>query len=106
MKNAAPEYTGRLWIRLMKKHRVAKSAVVPCTRDDPQDALLRALPEMDMSQPLWLARHLADWEEYALTRFLPDHFMESFPYDSMEISYIYPEDEKKPARRKRPAEEA
>ena len=97
---------GRLWIRLMKKHRVAKSVTVPCTRDDPQEALRAALPKLDLSQPLWLPRHQTDWEDYALTRFMPDHFIEAFPYDSMEISYIYPEDENKPARRRDPAEEA
>lgn len=100
------ETQGRLWIRLMKKHRVAKSMMIDCTRSDPEDALRRALPSLDLSQPLWLSRHYADWEEFSLTRFMPDHFVDHFPYDSMEISYIYPEDEARPARRRNPAEEA
>lgn len=97
---------GRLWVRLMKKHRMAKSVMVPCERDDPQAALRLALPPMDVGQPLWLPRHQTDWDEYALTRFLPDHFVEAFPFDMMEISYIYPEDEKKPGRRRNPLEDA
>lgn len=97
---------GRLWVRLMKKHRVEKDATVPCTRDDPEEALRELLPKLDLSQPVWLARHRADWEEYALTVFKPEHFMEPVWFDRMEISYIFPEDEKKPGRRRNPLEDA
>lgn len=96
MDHAAP---GRLWVRLMKRHRVERDATVPCTRDDPEAALRELLPKLDLSQPVWLPRHRADWDEYALTRFLPEHFMEAVPFDYMEISYIFPEDEKKAAVR-------
>ncbi len=92
--------TGRLWIRLVKKHRIAKDVLVPCTRETPQEALREALPKLDISQPLWLPRHQADWDEYALTRFRPEHFVDAVWFDSMEISYVYPEDEKKQARRR------
>ena len=77
-----------------------RDALVPCTRDDPETALREALPKMDLSQPVWLPRHRQDWDEYALARFTPEHFMEAVPFDYMEISYIYPEDEKKTARRR------
>ena len=102
----ASENAGRLWIRLMKRNRLVKSLITDCTRDNPEEALQRMLPTVDLGQPLWLSRHQADWDEYAMTRFLPDHFVEAFPYDSMEISYIYPEDKDKPARRRNPWEEA
>ncbi len=88
---------GRLWIRLIKKHRILKDTIVPCDREDPLPALALALPPMDLSQPLWLARHQSDWDSYALTRFMPDHFLEAVPFDHMEISYIAPE-EKKPKK--------
>ena len=67
-----------------------------------EEALRELLPRLDLSQPVWLPRHRADWEEYALTRFLPEHFMEAVPFDFMEISYIFPEDEKKAARPRDP----
>ena len=60
----------------------------------------------DGSEPAAVPRHQADWDEYALTRFNAGDFIDAFPYDSMELSYIYPEDEKRPARRRNPAEEA
>lgn len=98
--------TGRLWIRLMKKHRVARDLTVPCTREDPVSALREALSQLDLGQPLWLPRHYADWEEYALTRFFPEHFVESVNFESMDISYLFPDEEQKPARRRSPAEDA
>ena len=97
---------GRLWVRLMKRHRVERDATVPCTRDDPEAALRELLPQLDLSQPMWLARHRADWNAYALARFMPEHFVESVPFDYMEISYIFPEDEKKPARPRNPSWDA
>lgn len=60
MDHAAP---GRLWVRLMKRHRVERDATVPCTRDDPEAALRELLPKLDLSQPVWLPRHRADWDE-------------------------------------------
>ena len=90
MDHTAP---GRLWVRLMKRHRVERDA---------EAALRELLPKLDLSQPVWLPRHHADWDEYALTRFLPEHFMEAIPFDYMEISYIFPEDEKKSARPRDP----
>jgi hypothetical protein len=74
---------------------------VAASRNDPEAALKEALPALDLSQPMWLPRHRADWEEYAFTRFLPEHFVESIPFDRMEISYIFPEGEEKPARKNR-----
>ena len=97
---AANEPQGKLWIRLIRKHKVITSLMVPCTREDPQEALRQALPTLDLSQPMWLSRHQADWDEYALTRFKPEHFVDSVPFDSMEISYVYAEDEGKTQRRR------
>lgn len=97
---------GRLWIRLMKGQRCQKDLVVKCLRDEPQNALREALPPLDVSQPMWLPRHQTDWEEYAFTRFLPEHFVDSVGFDRMEISYIFPEEEKRPARVKSPLQDA
>ena len=91
---------GRIWVRLVKRHRVERDAVQPCEKEDVEDALRELLPRLDLSQPMWLPRHRADWEEYSLTRFKPEHFVESVDFDYMELSYIFPEDEKKKGRRR------
>ena len=91
---------GRLWVRLMKRHRVDRDALIECEHDQAEDALRELLPKLDLSQPMWLSRHQTDWDEYALTRFKPEHFIEAVPFDSMEISYVYGEDEGKTQRRR------
>lgn len=96
---------GRLWVRLMKHHRVERSETIPCRAEDAEEALRELLPKMDLSQPVWLERHRLDWEQYAMTRFLPEHFLESVPFDSMEISYIAPEGAGKPPRKRNPLED-
>ena len=92
---------GRLWIRLMKANKCLRDVTVSAERDDPESAMRAALPTLDLSQPMWLPRHRLDWEEYAFTRFLPEHFVESISFDRMEISYVFPEGVEKPVRRNR-----
>ena len=90
---------GRLWVRLMKRHRVERDALIECEHEEAEEALRELLPTLDLSQPMWLPRHRQDWEDYSLARFLPEHFVESVSFDYMEVSYIFPEDEKKARRR-------
>lgn len=98
---------GRIWIRLMKNNKSVRDVTIAAEREGPESALREALPPLDVSQPMWLPRHRTDWAEYAFTRFLPEHFVDSVPFDRMEISYIFPEGVEKPARRNRlPQEDA
>ena len=97
---SSPAEQGRLWIRLMKANKSVKDITVPAMREEPENALREALPPLDISQPMWLPRHRADWEEYAFTRFLPEHFVDGVAFDRMEISFIFPEGSEKPQRRR------
>ena len=90
---------GRLWVRLMKGHRVERDALIECEHDEAEEALRELLPSLDLSQPMWLPRHRQDWEEYSLMRFRPEHFVESVSFDYMEVSYIFPEDKKQARKR-------
>ena len=90
---------GRLWVRLMKRHRVERDALIECEHENAEEALRELLPSLDLSQPMWLPRHRQDWEEYSLTRFRPEHFVESVDFDYMEVSFIFPDDEKKARKR-------
>lgn len=79
-----------LWVRIIYGHRIIKQATVPCTRDDPMEALQDALKELDLSRPLWLAKNQREWEEFGQTRFTQEHFLESIGFDRLEIEYINP----------------
>ena len=84
-----------MWLRAIRGHRAVRDLTVPCRRGNPQAALREAMHALDLEVPMWLPRHQADWVAFGLTRFLPEHFMETVDFDRLEISYIAPDDEKK-----------
>ena len=84
-----------LWVRLMHKTKIKRDIAVPCDFDDFEEALDTACKKLDMPRPLILQKHLKDWEAFRQTRFLPEHFMEEFPYDRMEAEFIDPDKKKK-----------
>lgn len=85
---------GRLWVRLIRAHKITASATIPASRDEVHSALRELLGKMDLSEPVWLDSHERDWDAFSLTVFRPEHFMEPVPFDRMEISYIDEEDRK------------
>jgi len=91
-----PENTnGRMWLRLMKANRAKGDLTVACDFEQPQLALREAMHQLDLSMPVWLPRHQKDWQEFSLTRFTAEHFLEAISFDRLEISFIAPEDRKK-----------
>lgn len=86
-----------IWVRLMRRTRIEKDATVDCAHEDWQQALDAACRQMDMPRPLILPRHERDWQQFSQARFLPEHFMESVPFDRMEVEFIDPDKKKKNA---------
>ena len=84
-----------LWVKEIRHHRIDRQATAPCTRDDPQDALEQACRELDIPKPLWLDKHQREWDEFGMTRFLPDAFFESVSFERLEIEYIDPDAKKR-----------
>ena len=96
MSKKQAEQAGRMWVRAIKGHRALKDVIVPCQRAEPIPALREALRTIDLGMPIWMPRHQADWDSFALTRFLPEHFMESVDFERLEVSYIAPDETRKP----------
>ncbi len=87
-----------LWVKTYVNHRIDRQATVPCGREDPRDALLEACRQLDLAEPVWLDKNQREWEEFGMTRFLPDAFFEPVPFQRMEIEYIDPDAPKKKSR--------
>ncbi len=87
-----------LWVRTIRHHRTDRQVTVPCGRDTPRQALLEACHELDLPEPLWLDKNQREWEEFAMTRFLPDAFFEAVPFERLEIEYIDPDAGSKKSR--------
>jgi len=84
-----------LWIRTIRHQKIDRQVTVPCARPDPQDALETACHQLDLPKPIWLDKNQREWDEFGQTRFLPDAFFESVPFQRMEIEYIDPDAKKK-----------
>ena len=80
-----------LWVRTIRHHRIDKQVVEPCSRNQPQEALEAALHKLDIAIPIWLEKNQKEWEDFGQTRFLPDAFLESVPFERLEIEYIDPD---------------
>ena len=87
-----------LWVRTIRHHRTDRQATVPCTRADARGALLEACHELDLPEPIWLEKNEREWDEFRMTRFLPDAFIETVPFERLEIEYIDPDAPKKRSR--------
>ncbi len=87
-----------LWMRVIRHHRTERQATVACDRAEPREALLEACHQLDLPEPLWLDKNEREWNEFGQTRFLPDAFFESVPFDRLEVELIDPDAPKRGSR--------
>ena len=87
-----------LWVKTVRHHRTDRQTTVSCGRNDPREALLEACHELDLPEPIWLDKNEREWDEFGMTRFLPDAFFETVPFERLEIEYIDPDAPKKKSR--------
>ena len=84
-----------IWVRLMHKTHILRDVTVPCEMEAWQEALSHACHGLDAPRPMILPRHERDWEQFRQARFLPEHLVESVPFDRMEVEFIDPDKKKK-----------
>ena len=87
-----------LWVKTVRHHRTDRQTTVPCDRDSAHSALHDACHELDLPEPIWLDKNEREWQEFGMTRFLPDAFFETVPFERLEIEYIDPDAPKKKSR--------
>lgn len=88
----------RLWIRVIRHHRISQQLTVPCAWGDIHDALDEGLHELDIARPLWLNKHDNEMENFRRTAFLPEHFMEEIGFEKLEIEWLDDTDKKRKSR--------
>lgn len=84
----------RLWAKLFTDNRMQRDIVI---EDDSLninrtkkvfDALDKVCYEFDLSKPIWLDNNIEEFKRLSKTRFRTDNFIDSFPYDYLEIHII------------------
>ncbi len=87
-----------LWVKIIRKHRIAGQQTEPCARDNPDEALSEACRKLDIPRPMWFEKNRREWADFGQTRFLADAFVEAVAFDRLEIEYIDPEAPKRQSR--------
>ena len=85
----------RLWVKLIRNHRIVRHEAVPCAWGEEQQALVELCREFDVPAPMWLNKHENEFEAFRHTAFLPEHFMEEVPFQKLEIEYLDDENKKR-----------
>ena len=75
----------KLWVRIIKKHRIAQQSVLALDGENVKDRLVEICHALDISVPLWLPKHEREFAEFHRTSFNQDHFMEHVSFDRMEV---------------------
>ena len=85
----------RLWIRLIRHHRIARQQTVDCAWGDQHEALREACRGLDVPAPIWLNKNETEFDRFRRTAFGEDSFVESISFDRMEIEFLDDEDKKR-----------
>lgn len=80
----------KIWAKLIKNNKMKKDFVFlkqdECFEyNDLWEYLVAICEHFDLSTPILLDQHLAQLVEYRMMKFLPDDFIDHFPFDRMEI---------------------
>lgn len=84
----------RLWIRLIRDHRISVQATAPCVPGEEKDVLIELCKQEDLPCPLWLSKHEKEYASFRRTFFRPEHFIEEVDFDRLEIEFLDDTDKK------------
>ncbi len=83
----------RLWAKVWKDNRMIFDDVVCNSTDDTRthkifDAIETFCYNNDLAKPIWLDHTILTFKQHNKVRFSQDNFMESIPFDYLEIEII------------------
>lgn len=82
-----------LWAKTVKNNKVIKDTVITLEdRDTRTHKIFKALEEaciqFDLERPIWLEMNVEQFKRNKRTRFRQDNFIESIPFDYLEICIL------------------
>ncbi len=84
----------RMWGKLIRNNKLLKDTTVSISdrRLSRTQMVFQALDEIcyafDLSKPIWLDANVSEFKRISKTRFSQDHFIETIPFDYLEIQVI------------------
>jgi len=91
----------KVWARLVKDNKIINNYVVDVDSTLPlakilEEACKQIAYELDLSNPIIQTKHIREFQQFRLTKFLPESFIESVEFDRLEINLF----EEKPNNKK------
>lgn len=84
----------RMWGKIWKDNHMIQDTVIanPDYSQSRTAMVFAALDDIcrqfDLSAPIWLDSNISDFKRHAKTRFTQDSFIETIPFDALEIQVI------------------
>lgn len=83
----------RLWGKLWKENHLLTDVTICDDSDDTRThKIFHALEEIclqfDLGKPIWLDANIKEFQKHSKTRFSKDSFIETVPFDYLEIQVI------------------
>ena len=78
----------RLWVRIIKGHRIVRHDTVECAWGGQREALISMCKKFDIPAPMWLTKHEREFEDFRRTAFLRADFVEEVPFDRLEVEFL------------------
>lgn len=83
----------RLWAKEFKENRMLKDTVIICGDQDTRThkiftSLEQVCYQFDLEKPIWLESNIHEFRLHQKTRFTQDSFIETIPFDYLEIQII------------------
>ena len=85
----------RLWGRIIRNHRIARSETVEIEGGDIEAAFLEICRRFDVQRPIQLPKHNREFEKFGRTFYSKEHFTEPIGFEKLEIELLAPEGMKK-----------
>lgn len=85
----------RLWAKIIVKHRIQRQATEPCTFDNIPDVLSEICKQFDIPCPMWLGKQERELENFRMTSFGPDNFIEDISFQKLEIEFLEDDNKKR-----------
>ncbi len=83
----------RLWVKEWKSNKLVQDVVIEDPQEDTRThkifrGLEDACHQLDLAVPIWLDSNVKDFKRTSKTRFTQDSFIESIPFDYLEIQIL------------------
>lgn len=78
----------RIWAKIIVKHHIKRQTTEVCTFENIPEVLGEICKQFDIPTPLWLGKQERELENFRMTSFGPDNFVEEIDFQKLEIEYL------------------